>query len=106
MSAPPELEEPVPKRGKSSASNEVEQSVATTPRTADGTYTVNLPIPVNGNGVSYGLYCWPLLPNIVRYVLSVSPVCTPCCMLCMLLRVLAQCLKPSQALTFRHEKLP
>ena len=33
------IEEPVPKRGKSSASSEVqEQSVTTTPRTADGIY--------------------------------------------------------------------
>lgn len=32
------IEEPVPKRGKSSASSEVGQSVTTTPRTADGIY--------------------------------------------------------------------
>ena len=95
--------EPLPKRGKSSASSLAEESVATTSRTADGTYTVNLPIPVKGNGVSYGLYYWPLPPNIVRYVRSVSSVCSPWCML---LRVLVQCLKPSKALTSRHEKLP
>ena len=92
MGAPRELEGPVPKRAKSSASSEAGQSVATTSRTADGTYTVNLPIHVNGNGVSYGLCCWPLPPNIFRYVLSVSSVCTPAYML---LRVLVQCLKPS-----------
>ena len=40
MGAPRELEGPVPKRAKSSASSEAEQSVATTSRTADGTYTV------------------------------------------------------------------
>ena len=40
MGAPRELEGSVPKRAKSSASSEAGQSVATTSRTADGTYTV------------------------------------------------------------------